>query len=132
MILVDTTVWIDFFLGKPCSYVVFLEKAINDNENLCVNGVILSEILQGIRSEKDYKKTKAHFESLIYLPILKTTYISAADIYRSLRKKGITIRNTIDCVIAANAMEHNIPLLHNDKDFDNIEKNSGLKTIYLL
>ncbi len=126
-VLVDTTVWIDFFGGLPQQHVVALRELIENDENLCVCGVILTEVLQGIRSDADYRKIKDCFDSLILLPMRQKTFLRAADLYRSLRKKGVTIRKPIDCMIAAVAIEHDLPLLHNDRDFDQIAKGSKLE-----
>jgi len=128
MVLVDTTVWIDFFGNRPKPHVEALQELIEDDGNLCVCGVILAEVLQGIRSDADYRKTRDFFEPLIFLPMRKVTFVRAADLYRSLRKKGITIRKPIDCMIASVAIEHDLLLLHNDRDFDQIAKHSKLRT----
>ncbi len=129
MILVDTTVWIDFFAGRDETHAQRLEQALKDGEDICVTGVILVEVLQGIRHEREYRKTKDYFESLLYLPMERETFLRSAQIYRSLRKKGVTIRKAMDCLIAASALENDIPLLHNDRDFDPMAKHLGLKII---
>ncbi len=131
MVLVDTTVWIDFFADRPLPHVAALQKLIEEDADLCVCGVILAEVLQGIRSDAHYRKTKDYFESLILMPMRRTTYEKSAALYRSLRKKGVTIRKPIDCMIASVAIEHALPLLHNDRDFDQIAKHSKLKTVKL-
>ena len=129
MILVDTTVWIDFFRGRDTAHVRALVRLISDNEDICVCGVILTEVLHGIRDDKDYAAASARFESLIYLPMSQMTFKKAAEMYRTLRRKGVTIRNAVDCMIAAVAIEHDIPLLHNDRDFMSVAHNCGLKVI---
>ena len=129
MLLVDTTVWIDFFASRERPHVHLLEDAFLRDEDICVCGVILTEVLQGIREDVDYRRTRKHFESLLFLPMAPETFISSADIYRQLRQRGITIRNAVDCMIAAVAIEHNVPLLHNDKDFEPIVQYCGLRTV---
>ena len=129
MLLVDTTVWIDFFASREQAHVQLLEDALLRDEDICVCGVVLAEVLQGIRETKDYRKTKKHFESLIFLPMTQETFISSADIYRRLRRRGITIRNAVDCMIAAVAIEHDVPLLHNDSDFEPIATHCGLSVV---
>lgn len=131
MILVDTTVWIDFLNNNSTTQVVKLEHSIKNNEDICICGVILTEILQGIRAKNQYLKTKSYLENLIFLPMSYSTFIKSADIFRYLRKRGITIRKPIDCMIAAVSVENNVPLLHNDRDFDHIEIYKGFKTITL-
>lgn len=129
VILVDTTVWIDWFKGLDTPQVLKLERLIGENADICVCGVILTEVLQGIRDDKDYAAVASNFESFIYLPMGPMTFKKAAEIYRTLRRKGVTIRNTVDCMIAAVAIEHDIPLLHHDRDFSPIAKNCGLQVI---
>ena len=129
LILVDTTVWIDFFAAKPASHVKILEHLIERKEDICICGIILSEVLQGIKKEIEFKKTKKIFTSLLFLPMSYETFLRAAEIYRDLRQKGITIRKSMDCMIASVALEQNIPLLHNDKDFKPIESHFGLKVL---
>jgi len=129
MVLVDTTAWVDFLSGQPLPHVEFLESLIANEDDICICGVVLTEVLQGIREDPDYRKTKRSFDSLIYLPMTRSTFVGGADIYRNLRKRGVTIRKPIDCVIASVALEHNMPLLHNDRDFDPIEKHCGLKVM---
>lgn len=131
MIMVDTTVWIDFFNNNLTPQVLRLENSIKNGEDLCICGVILTELLQGIRAEKQYLKTKSYLENLIYLPMNYSTFLKSAEIFRYLRKRGITIRKPIDCMIAAVSVENNIPLLHNDRDFDHVELFKGFKTVTL-
>ena len=127
MVLVDTTVWIDFFSGRTSPHVLALENLIQQRDDICICGVILTEVLQGIQNEHLFKKTKDLFNNLIFLPMPYQTFLLSAEIYRSLRKKGVTIRKSVDCMIASVSIENNIPLLHNDKDFIPIEKYCGLK-----
>jgi len=129
MILIDTTVWIDFFKASSLHHVVILENLISNREDICICGIILSEVLQGIRKDSEYTKTRELFEEVIILPMNNSTFFRSAEIYRALRRKGITIRKPLDCVIASVAIENEIPLLHNDRDFAPIEKYFDLKTL---
>ena len=129
MVIVDTTVWVDFFSDKPSPEVQMLERFLVEGDDICICGVILTEVLQGIREDTDYTKTLSRFDAFLFLDLNRSTFIKAAQIYRTLRRRGITIRKSIDCMIAAVAIEHNIPLLHNDKDFDPIEEFCGLKVV---
>lgn len=124
--LVDTTVWVDFFRGRETKQVVLLEKAILQRDNIFYCGLVLTEILQGIPNAKQSQLVKSHFNSLLYLDMHRDVYILAADIYAKLRQKGITVRKTIDCLIAACAISNKLPLLHNDRDFFPIEEHCGL------
>jgi len=129
VILVDTSIWIDFFAGRDTPYVATLEQLILDEEDLALCGIILTEILQGIGDDASYRQVKRFLDPLIMLPMPETVYVRAADIYRKLRKAGITIRKTNDCIIAATALEHRCQLLHNDKDFLPIAAHFSLKAI---
>jgi predicted nucleic acid-binding protein len=130
VVLVDTTVWVDFFNDKKTDHVQALEHLVEDEKDICICGVILAEVLQGIRDDTDYRKTYSRFDSFLYLPMDRHTFVKAAELYRSLRRRGITIRKTVDCLIAAVAIEHKIPLLHNDKDFDPLEEFCSLKVLH--
>ncbi|MFZ0449269.1 MAG: PIN domain-containing protein [Desulfatiglandaceae bacterium] len=129
IVIVDTTVWIDFFAGQESLHVAALGSLVRNKDDICICGVILTEVFQDTRKEKEYKETKKRFDSFIFLPMTHATFIKAVDIYRSLRRKGITIRKPNDCMIASVAIENDIHLLHNDRDFDPIEKYFSLKTV---
>lgn len=127
MILVDTTVWIDLFNDKKNQETEKLEAAVADKRDIATCGIVMTEILQGISDEKEFTSVKSILEGLIYLPLHKGTYVAAANLYRKLRAKGITVRNTVDCVIGALCIEHGVELLHTDKDFDHIARYTDLK-----
>ena len=129
MILVDTTVWIDFFRNNLTPQVERLEYALKNSEDICICGVILTEILQGIRADRQYAKKKSYLKNLIFLPMQYSTFVKSAEIFRYLRKQGVTIRKPIDCMIAAVSVENHVPLLHSDRDFDHIELYKEFKTI---
>jgi len=131
MVLVDTTVWIDFFTAQSLQHVAALEALIEQREDICICGIILTEVLQGIRKDVEFKKIRDLFNTLIFLPMPYTTFLRSAEIYRKLRKRGITIRKPLDCMIASVAIENKTQLLHNDKDFQPIEKHCGLKVLSL-
>jgi predicted nucleic acid-binding protein len=129
MIMVDTSVWIDFFNNNLTAQVIRFENSLNNNEDICICGVIITEIVQGIRDNNQYLKTKSYLENLIFLPMYYSTFIKSAEIFRCLRKRGITIRKPIDCMIAAVSIENNVLLLHNDRDFFHFELVKGLRTM---
>ena len=131
MVLIDTTVWIDFFAGRQLPHVSVLERLIKNREDICICGIILTEVLQGIREKSEFRKTKELFNAMIFLPMPYAVFLGAAEIYRTLRRKGITIRNSVDCMIASVAIKNDIRLLHNDRDFTPIEKHLGLKVLNL-
>jgi len=129
VILVDTSVWIDFFAGRDLPHVDALEHAILDSEDLVLCGVILTEILQGIADDKAHRRVRRYLTPLIMLPMPETVFVRAADIYRRLRNKGITIRKSNDCIIAATALEHHCRLLHHDRDFTAIAEHFPVKIV---
>jgi predicted nucleic acid-binding protein len=129
MVIVDTSVWIDFFAGKHTKITDNLFKFIEDSEDICTCGLIITEVLQGIRSDKEYDRVKNILSGLIYLPITKAMFIHAASIYRLIRKSGKTIRSPIDCIIGAICLEHEVILLQNDKDFNIIAQHSSLRIV---
>jgi predicted nucleic acid-binding protein len=131
MVLVDTMVWIDLFSGLATPQITALESLIVQTEDICLCGVILTEVLQGIRDDEQHARTQAILSDLLYLSMTRETFLLAVHIYRSLRARGITIRNPIDCMIAAVCIENNVALLHNDRDFDHISKHFDLKTVNL-
>ena len=128
MILVDTSVWIDFFAGRDVPQVQTLEQLIQADADLCICGVILTEALQGIANDRQHAQVQTYFAPLIRLDIHETVWLLAADLYRNLRKRGLTIRKTNDCVIAATALHYQCCLLHNDRDFEAIQQHYPLRT----
>jgi len=117
MILIDTTVWIDLFSDNETSQVKKLENLIFHQEDLCTCGVIMTQVLQGIRNDQEYRKILSVLKNLLYLPMDQSVFIQSSNIFRTLRKQGITIRKSIDCMIAAVCIEHDCQFLHNDRDF---------------
>jgi predicted nucleic acid-binding protein len=130
MIVADTSVWIDFLNGVGSPQQRALRRLLEEEEDVSIVEIILTEILQGIREDVDFEKVK---EYLLELPIRKPrgteTYVRAAEIYRDCRKKGKTLRKTVDCIIASICIENDLALLHKDNDFDVIEAHAGLKVV---
>jgi len=125
--IVDTSVWIDYFNGKIDERTDATEKFIIEGELLMLP-IILQEVLQGIRSAKDFSTVKNAF--------LRNTFfnfntidmaLEAATLFRFLKRNGVTIRKPNDSLIAAICIQNNFSLLHNDKDFNNIAKYTSLK-----
>jgi predicted nucleic acid-binding protein len=127
MVVVDTSVWVDFFGGRDTPQVARLGEFLADSEDICTCGVILTEVLQGIREDSDYARTLSRFNAFLYLEMSRGTFVKAAQIYRSLRRRGLTVSKPVDCMIAAVAIEHGLALLHNDRDFGPIAEFCGLK-----
>jgi predicted nucleic acid-binding protein len=129
-VLVDSSVWIDFLRNTKTPETDKLVELIENREDLCICGFVLTEVLQGIRDEKQYVATKQQFANLIYLDDDQSTFELGATIYRNLRKQGITIRNSIDCLIAATVMQHNASLLEDDRDFPLINDHYPLNLLF--
>lgn len=128
-LLVDTTVWIDFFRGVESRKVAALEECIRNREDICCCGFVLTEVLQGIRDDKELAGVKRQFEGLIYLEDDRSTFELAAGIYRDLRRKGRTIRNSIDCLIAAIVIQNKVSFLENDRDYQHIDQHYPLNRL---
>lgn len=117
MILVDSSVWIDFFNDKDCAETNKLNEILG-LEEVVIGDLILTEVLQGFRSDTDYVAARKALTSLTVYDLLgKELAIKCANNFRALRKKGITIRKTADVIIATYCIENKIPLLFTDKDF---------------
>lgn len=128
-ILVDSTVWIDFFRKRQTVQTLYLRRALLSGEDIAICGHIFSEVLRGVRSDEQYHKVLKHFEVLTFLPTSKTAFKDAADIYRLLKRKGLTLKNSVDTFIVAVALRNDITLLHNDHDFNLIALEFPLKVI---
>src|SRR3972149_11186888 len=128
MIVADTSVWIDFLRGVNSPQRRTLHRLIEEEEDVSITEIILTEILQGIKEDKDFKTVKDYLlEFPIHRPKGVETYLKAAEIYRDCRKKGKTVRRTVDCIIAAICIENGLTLLRKDSDFKLIESCTGLK-----
>ena len=126
MILVDSSVWIDYFNGAVTPETNRLDELLG-TEPLGLGDLILVEILQGFRHNEDYETAKELLTSLTIFDLLgKDIAIKSADNFRHLRKKGITVRKTVDTIIATFCIENKIPLLHSDRDFDTFHKHLKL------
>ena len=119
MILVDTSVLIDYLKGNDNSGTVLLEQVIESRIPYGINDHIYQEVLQGAGQEKEFLTLKEYLETLPFYPLLfeKGSFERAARMNRLCRQAGITIRSTIDLLIAETALEHDLLLLHNDRDF---------------
>jgi len=125
-LLADTSVWIDFFNKNETDSLEKFEFHIQNNDDICVAGIIQTEVLQGIKSSKQFNQIQSHLSNMIFLEMPRNGYVLSANIYRTLRQKGKTIKSLGDCLIASVAILNNVPLLHSDRDFDVISKYSNL------
>lgn len=130
MILVDTSVWVDFLRGEDSSQRWVLHRLIEDEADISITEIIFTEILQGIKHDGEFQAIRDYLlEFPIYRPKGIETYLHAARIYRDCRKKGKTVRKTVDCIIAATCIENDLTLLHKDSDFDLIQACTGLQAV---
>jgi len=127
-VLFDTSVWIDFLRDKNTPEADLLTNYIENNHPVVLTPTIIQEVLQGIRDDVQYQQIKdiLSYITTLQLPPIQAA-IGAAELYRSLRKKGLTIRKSNDCLIAFYAIEFSISLAHSDADFDIIGNHSKLK-----
>ncbi|RJR33734.1 MAG: PIN domain nuclease [Desulfobacteraceae bacterium] len=130
MILVDTSVLIDFFRGSSSTAADNFRSILVREMPFGITSFIYQELLQGAGTEKEYRKLKSYLSTQrFYHPLDPVdSYQSAAQIYLKCGKKGISVRSTIDCLIAQITLEHKLILLHNDKDFDAIATIVPLRT----
>lgn len=123
MIVVDTTVWIDFFNGAGTPEEIHLQQLIAAETSVALTDLIFCEILQGIREDATFARTRS---LLLLYPILRMeeleTFEHAARIYRTCRRQGLTVRKTIDCLIAALCIAEDAELFHKDADFGTIAR----------
>ncbi len=128
MVLVDSSIWIDFFNGVENTETDKLNEILG-LEKVVMSDLILTEVLQGFRRDTDYKTAKNVLTSLTVRDLLgKELAIKSANNFRKLRKKGITIRKTADVIIATYCIENKMPLLFTDKDFLPFVDNLRLKS----
>ena len=130
MILVDSSVWIDYLRGVETKQTDRLDGMLG-LEPLAVGDLILTEVLQGTTTDKDFKDVLKLLEGLDVVPLGgHAVAVQAARHFRSLREKGITVRKTIDCIIATRCIMDGMTLLHSDRDFDPFVAHLGLRSVF--
>ena len=129
MVIVDTSVWIDFLAGRSNVETEWLARELVQ-QRMGLTDLILCEVLQGVRGERAFAKVQ---EQLLEFEVFDSggaeVAVAAARNYRSLREQGLTVRTTIDCLIATFCLENGHSLLHRDRDFDVFEKSLGLRVV---
>ena len=130
MLLVDSTVWIDYFNGVQSPETDLLDRVLSE-ELVLVGDIILAEVLQGFRSERDFERARKALSKFPQVSLLDSDLaVNSARNYRALRKKGITVRKTIDCFIATYCIATGTALLHSDQDFESFEIHLGLQVVH--
>lgn len=126
--MIDSSVWVKFLSRHPDEDAVHVQHLLDRSADLALTDIILTEILQGIKDDRTFRETRTY---LLTFPIFRArgleTFVHAAELYRACRKAGATIRSSIDCLIAAVAIEHQLTLFHSDRDFDAIARCSSLR-----
>ena len=127
MIVVDSNTWADFFNGASTPHVQRLDVALHEEEDLAVLPIIITEVLQGFRTESGFRRAR---RVLLALPVIEPTvdcHVRAARLFRSLRQTGITVRGAIDCIIAQTCLDLDAELLSPDADFEHIARHTSLR-----
>jgi predicted nucleic acid-binding protein len=127
VIFVDSSVWIDYFRGASTSQTELLDTLLG-SEPLLIGDLVLAEVLQGFQNDRDFNRAKrvlASFETVNVVD--KEIAIQAARNFRILRGHGVTVRKTIDTLIATRCIRNGLVLLHSDRDFDPFEDHLGLR-----
>jgi predicted nucleic acid-binding protein len=129
LILVDSSVWIDYFNGAVSVHTETLDRLLG-NEPLAIGGLILTEVLQGFANDRDFRFARKMLTAMTVVELCgKEIAIQAAEYVRALRRLGVTIRKTIDVVIATRCIASGYTLLHNDHAFDPFVKHLGLHVL---
>lgn len=127
MIMVDSSVWIDYFTGVKNPQSDLLDNVLG-NEEVVTGDLILTEVLQGFRSDRDYRNARRLFADIQLHNLLGADMaVRSAENFRALRKLGVTVRKTADVIIASYCIAHRIPLLFSDRDFKPFVQHLGLQ-----
>jgi predicted nucleic acid-binding protein len=130
VILVDSSVWIDYFRGAETPQVARLDSLLGSSR-LAVGDLIVTEVLQGLRSEREFNRVRKTLGDFTLIELAgREIAIQAARNFRILRKLGVTVRKTIDTIIATRCIESELELLHSDRDFDAFAVHLGLKVVH--
>lgn len=120
-VLVDTSAWVDYLNGHPTAAARAVSEVLEAEDDVCTCGIVVTEVFQGLRRDKGRERLASFFREMMFLePSGFDLYLRAAELYRGLRERGITVRSTIDCLIAVIAEEGRCYLLAHDRDMDHI------------
>lgn len=131
MILVDTSALLPYLNGRKTAASAFLDRILSEELEIALTPEIVQEVLQGARNETEWRTLKRYLSSqTVVLPADPLrSHIEAARIYFDCRRRGLTVRSTLDCVVAQTALEQGAPLLHDDRDYEAIQQVRPLKTL---
>jgi len=127
MMIVDSNTWADFFNGVGTPHVRRLDAAFEQEEDLTLLPIILTEVLQGFRTDGGFERARRVLISLPLIHPTVDTHVRAARLFRSLRRKGVTVRGAVDCVIAQTCLDFEADLLSPDLDFEQIARHTPLR-----
>ncbi len=129
MLLVDSTVWIDYFNGRVTPQTDHLDRIL-PRQPILVGDLILAEVLQGFRSDPEFDRARRALGKFTQVSVVNPDLaVESARNYRRLRRRGITVRKIIDCLIATYCIQTGHELLHSDQDYDPFEKHLGLRVV---
>jgi predicted nucleic acid-binding protein len=127
VIFVDSSVWIGYFNGQRNRQTDFLDGLLG-REPVAIGDIVLAEVLQGFRAERDFREARSLLMSLAIHDLLDASRaLRVVENYRALRRRGITVRSTVDAIIATYCIDEGFPLLHADRDFEPFERHLGLR-----
>jgi predicted nucleic acid-binding protein len=130
MIIVDTTVWVDYFNGSNNSETEWLDRSLG-HEPIGLTDLILCEVLQGLRADEQFKTVSSQLNAFDIFPAGGIEFaLQAASNFRELRRRGFTVRKTIDCWVATFCIREGHSLLHRDRDYDVFEQQLGLQVTH--
>ncbi|MEW6752103.1 MAG: PIN domain nuclease [Candidatus Latescibacterota bacterium] len=126
MMVVDSNAWADYFNGVEAPHVARLSRALEEEEDLAVIPIIITEVLQGFRSDSGFRQARDVLLPLVFDPTLDC-HVRAAQLFRDLRRTGSTVRGAVDCIIAQVCLDMDATLLSPDVDFDRIARRTPLR-----
>jgi predicted nucleic acid-binding protein len=130
LILVDSSVWIDYFRSADTPQVALLDSFLG-RSSLGVGDLIAAEVLQGVRDAQEFWRVKETFDAFVHIDLAGYALaVKASENYRTLRARGVTVRKTIDTLVATRCIEDGLTLLHSDRDFAPFTTHLGLKVAY--
>jgi hypothetical protein len=131
MILVDTSALLPYLKGKETAASVFLQRTLDEDVEIALTPWIAQEVIQGARDETEWRTLRRYLSSqrMIHLADQLRSHLEAARIYYECRRRGLTVRSSVDCIVAQTALEHKVPLLHGDRDYEAIQQVRPLKTL---
>ncbi|MGB7548050.1 MAG: PIN domain nuclease [Terracidiphilus sp.] len=130
MVIVDSSVWIDYLNDRVNDQTAWLESSIG-HEEVGLTSLILCEVLQGIRYDRHFNETRGELMTFpVFEGFTAQLAVAAAQNFRTLQRLGITVRKTIDCIIATFCIEGGLQLLHHDSDFEPFEEHLGLRVLH--